>query len=101
MQELLDKVVPELKELDEIKEVEFYKKRGIELKETIVEHKDSEANSTTSNMPTTGTKQPQLAQTDNPNVNEQSHHNGYQKSLPSRGAGDDKYTSVPVSLILS
>jgi len=98
LQELLDKIFPELKEMDEKKELEFYKKRGIELKESIIGPKDSEANSSTCGAGESN--QSQVTQSnDKATVSKKSYHDGYQQSLTSRGTGHEKYISIPVSLI--
>jgi len=48
LQELLDKIFPELKEFDEKRELEFYKKRGIELKDSpVVEEAETSKNNST------------------------------------------------------
>jgi len=102
LQELLDKIFPELKEMDEEKELEFYKERGIDLKDNITVE-DGITKSDTSR--TRGSKQSQLTQS---NIVKRSDHvpgtgrsysDTYQQSSACRSTGDDKLTSIPVDEI--
>jgi len=103
LQELLDKIFPELKEMDEKDELEFYEERGIDLKDDIAVEDGSTKSGDTSR--TRGSKQSQLTQS---NIVKRSDHvpgtgrsysGTYQQSSAGRSVGDDKLTSIPVDEI--
>jgi len=62
LQELLDKIFPELKELDEQRELEFYKKRGIEFKDNVVVEEAETGKSDSGNWSARESKESQTTQ---------------------------------------
>jgi len=102
IQELLDKIFPELKEMDEEKEREFYKERGIDLKDNITIEDEITKGDTSR---TRGSKQSQLALSNivkrsNPiSGTVRSYSDGYQQSSAGRSMRNEKLTSIPTDEI--